>query len=214
MKSLWLKLSKTQQNQLLILITAVMLAGYGLWYSDVYKDIADTENRINRRLDRIENRAETVVQPKSTVGLEKQIEEISGKFEQDKLSLRRLLQRFTPIENSQEQQKLRRELSDLANSLGMRVIKLEGSLKRSDDINNAPEVDQESDVDRVYGRPLLIFEAWGSYFAVQTLLDELNTLSYTVAPIRFQVIADEPNMNARQALEVQQLLRVEMVLAI
>ncbi|GAA6168673.1 hypothetical protein [Sessilibacter corallicola] len=214
MKSLWLKLSKTQQNQLLILITAVMLAGYGLWYSDVYKDIADTENRINRRLDRIENRAETVVQPKSTVGLEKQIEEISGKFEQDKQSLRRLLQRFTPIENSQEQQKLRRELSDLANSLGMRVIKLEGSLKRSDDINNAPEVDQESDVDRVYGRPLLIFEAWGSYFAVQTLLDELNTLSYTVAPIRFQVIADEPNMNARQALEVQQLLRVEMVLAI
>ncbi len=214
MKSLWLKLSKTQQNQLLILITAAMLAGYGLWYSNVYKDIADTENRISRRLDRIENRTETVIQSKSTVGIEKQIEEIGGKLEQDKQSLRRLLQRFTPIENSQEQQKLRRELSDLANSLGMRVIKLEGSLKRSDDINNAPEVDQESDVDRVYGRPLLIFEAWGSYFAVQTLLDELNTLSYTVAPIRFQVIADEPNMNARQALEVQQLLRVEMVLAI
>lgn len=213
-QNFWHRLSSTQQNQILVLICAFVLCGYGLWYSGVYKSISDHENMISRRENRMQVRAKDIEQPKSAAATEKQIADLQSQLEVDKRNIKRLLQRFVPINDPGQQQSLRRELSNLANGLGMRVIKLEGALHRSRDVNEAPELSGTADIDKRYGRPLLVFEAWGTYFSLQTLLDELDTLSYTVAPINIQIEADEPKMNARQALDVQQLLRIELVLAI
>lgn len=213
-KNFWQRLSAAQQNQVLVLVCAVLLGAYGIWYSGVYKEIANSENMIGRRENRMETRAADVPQPKNNSATEKQLAGIKAQLERDQRSLQRLEQRFVPADSPEQQQTLRRELSTMANGLGMRVIKLEGALQRSDKVDEAPELNEAAEIDKRYGRPLLVFEVWGTYFALQTLLDELGTLSYTVAPVNLQVTADEPKMSARQALEVQQLLRIEMVLAI
>jgi hypothetical protein len=212
--NVWKRLGRSQQNQLLLLFCACLLGGYGVWFSGLHKTITDTENRISRLQNRIETRAADLPQPQSSATTERQIADLQAQLELDQRTLERLLQRFVPLDNAQQQQTLRRELSTLASGLGMRVIKLESALRRSNKVAEAPDPGAHAHIDRHYGRPLLLLEVWGTYFALQTLLDELDTLSYTVAPVNLQVSADEPKMTARQAMEVPQLLRIEMVLAI
>jgi hypothetical protein len=214
MRNLWYRFNNTQQNQILILVSALMLGAYALWFSGLYKDNTKLEQMINRRLDRIETRAAPIAEPTNSAATEKQIQQLQKNLTDNNRNLQRLLQRFAPLDNPVQQQLLRRELSELASGLGMRVIKLEGALKRNKDLQIAPDFDAKSEIDRRFGRPLLIFEAWGSYFALQTLLDDLDSLSYTIAPVNIRITADEPTMSARQALEHQQVLRIELVLAI
>ena len=214
MRNLWYRFNKTQQTQILILISALILGTYALWFNSLNKDNTKLEQMINRRLDRIEARAAPIAEPKNSAATEKQIQKLQKHLAENNRNLQRLLQRFAPLDNPEQQQLLRRELSELASGLGMRVIKLEGALRRSRDSEKAPSLDKNSEIDQNFGRPLLIFEAWGSYFALQTLLDDLNSLSFTISPVNIRLTADEPTMNARQALEHQQVLRIELVLAI
>lgn len=210
----WHKFSRSQQNQLLILFCALMLAGYALWYVKVYKEINFNERMISRREDRMAKHAAPVPEPKGKVVTDRQLKEAETKKAEEERNLRRLLQRFVALDDVQARQVLQRELSELSSGLGMRVIKLEGALRRSVRENEVPDFEKVPDADVRYGRPLIIFEAWGSYFALQTMLDELDSLSYLVSPVNIRITADEPRMTARQAVETQQLLRIEMVLAI
>ena len=208
----WAKLSFGQQNQVLILACALLLGLYGLWYSGIYKEITRQHNMISRLHNRMETRAADIPQPKPGAATERRIDELKARIGSDQASLARLQQRFVPDDQAELQQKLRHELSTLASGLNMRVVRLENARRRQSD--KAPTLDEVNQHNNPYGRPLLLFEAWGSYFALQSLLDELGTLSYTVAPVTLQVRAEETAANAQQALSTPQNLRIELVLAI
>ncbi|OUS30921.1 hypothetical protein A9Q99_05285 [Gammaproteobacteria bacterium 45_16_T64] len=214
MKIFWTRLGNTQQTQILVLASAALLGLYMLWFNGIYKDNVALDQKISRRINRLESRAVTPPPTKNTAGSEKKIGKLQKSVDDDNRNFQRLLQRFAPLDSPEHRQTLRRELAELASGLGMRVIRLEGALGRSKDSSSVPTFDEGSDIDKHTGRPLINFEAWGGYFALQTLLDDLSTLSYTVAPIRVELIADEPKMSARQGVEQQQILRINLVFAI
>ena len=214
MKNFWARLGTTQQTQILVLGCAAIIGGYVFWFNSINTENINLEQKISRRANRLAARTVTVPQARSTIGTENQIKELQKKLDIDSRNLKRLLQRFAPIDDQEQRQILRRELSDLASGLGMRVIRLEGAQARTTQSNAVPDFNSTSDIDQYTGRPLIKFEAWGGDFALQTLLDDLDTLSYTMAPIRIQLTADEPKMSAQQGLEQQQILHINLVFAI
>jgi len=216
MNLFWQRLSSIQQTQILVLFSALILAGYLLWFKTIYQDNVKLEQQISRRENRLASRANPLSAVQNSSTAEKDIKALEKALALEKRSLQRIRQRFVPLDNPEQQQRLRRELSELASGLGMRIIKLEGAMRRSknDTLQNAPDFNEQSEIDPRYGRPLVIFEAWGNYFALQTLLDDLNSLSFIIAPVNLRITADERPMNPQQALQVQQILHIQLVLAI
>lgn len=210
----WTSLNRTQQNQIIILGCAAFIGAYALWFTGVHKNNADLENKINRKTDRVEARKTQISEIKSDTKSLAAIKKTDELLEEKEQTFRRLSQRFVPVGAQEQQQKLRRELSELAKGLGMRVIRLEGSMRRPGDETQAPDFNDSSEISKNYGRTLLVFHAWGSYFSTQSFLEELDSLSYFVSPVNFRIIATEPRLTAQQASQQQQTLRVELVLAI
>ena len=214
MKNFWSRLGKTQKTQIIALFCAAIIGGYMLWFNSINTTNMDLENKISRRENRLEARSVATPKTKNSASTEKQIRQLQKKLDGDNRNLNRLLQRFAPIDDQEQRQILRRELSDLASGLGMRVIRLEGAQGRARNTDSVPTFDETSDIDKHTGRPLINFEAWGGYFALQTLLDDLDTLSYTMAPVKIELTADEPKMSAQQGVEQQQILHINLVFAI
>lgn len=214
MKEQWNKLTRAQQNQTLILVMAVVLGGYGFWYSGVHKELANTENLISRKQNRLEKRASVQPAPKVAKASEKEITTLRETLVQEEADFRRLMQRFVPLDSQQQQQRLRRELTNLATGLGLKITRLEDVGRRSGNDQNAPDFGNYTEVDPRYGRPLLSLQAWGPYFGVQTFLDELASLSYVVAPVNFRLMAQEDENQAPNSRPEAPVLKVEMVLAI
>jgi len=214
MKEHWIKLTRAQQNQTLILVTAVMLGGYGFWYSGVHKELAKTENLVSRKQNRLEQRASVQPAPKAARASEKDITALRDALEQEEADFRRLMQRFVPLDSQQQQQRLRRELTNLATGMGLKINKLEDVARRAGNAQTAPDFGNYTEVDPRYGRPLLALQAWGSYFGVQSFLDELASLSYVAAPVNFRLLAQEDEDQTPNSRPEAPVLKVEMVLAI
>lgn len=203
------KLNRAQKIQVGILSFTLLFTGYIYWYAGVYGEINSNSNMISRAENRIKLRkSEALPAPKKSAS-EHELEKARKQLEEAEMALSRFSQRFVGDDESNLQQQLRHEISELATGLKMHVITFEDAAKRTGRDDDVP-IFQE--VNREYGRPLLKLHALSHYSAIQTFLDELGTLSYYVAPVHFKLIAEEPRIKAEQALQQKQMLRFEVIL--
>lgn len=203
------QLSKKEKTQIIILVLALAIGGYGVWYAGVYDKVSHTENMINRAKNRIKVKKERTLPVPEKATSENELQKARELLKEAKLAYKRVSQRFVSLNSKKEQQRLRHEISELATSLQMHVIILEDAQRAHIGKDEAPRFEQ---VNRDYGRPLLELHAITHYFAVQTFLDELNSLSYFVAPVHFKLEAEESRLKPEQAAQQQQLLRLEVIL--
>ncbi|MEJ2423798.1 MAG: hypothetical protein P8101_04955 [Candidatus Thiodiazotropha sp.] len=213
----WRLLGRKQQNQVLILVTALALGGYlVLWHLGNYRELAKTENLVSRERNRLENATGEGKVPAPAAGLASQLE--SARRELADLRQRAGSRRgfFVPLDNSQEMQELRLSISSLAESRGVYIQSVEEvGQPRAEDVNAVLEpASLELNLDNPYKRPLLRYIATGNFFNLQRFLVDLDQLKYNVSPVRLSLGAILAEDIEAEAVVQAQYLDVEMVLSL
>lgn len=213
----WQRLGRKQQNQVLVLATALTVGAYlGLWHLGNYRELNNTENLISRERNRIEARSADEQLPPPAAGLAGELK--SARERLDALQQQVVSRQgfFVPLSDTQAIQELRLSISALAESRGVRIQSIEEiGQPQADDANTVLEPSHlEFNLDNPYGRPLLRYTATAGFYNLQRFLIDLGLLSYNVSPVRLGLSAVLAEDAEAEAQVQEQYLDVELVLSL
>ncbi len=213
----WHGLGHKKQNQVLILFCMFLVLGYGFWYMGLKKDLRDADQRLKRRIDRIEKRSRA---PVATLGnvtvMERSLVKLTKQVEAAQKQNKQLVKRFVPHNDFALKQQLKREIASQAESLGMRVKRFEDSSRVNEDNLTSNEEMYQQEVSNAFGRPLILFETKTSFHNLLLFLDSLNRLSYHVSPVKILNLAVwiPEDQGANEAMQKVQVIEVGLLLAL
>lgn len=217
MKEMWQKLPKKQQNQYLLLLSALLIMAYGAWYFQLSKEVEHAQSMLDRRVNRLESRAASVAEPVGNLGaMQRSLDKLVVQVASAEKGYEGLRKRFLPLESSSLRQLLKTEIAEKASSLGMRIKRFEDG-SRPDNEESAPGSELAlQEVNNRYSRPLMLFETKTTYFRLLEFLDALNGLSYHVSPVKvLKLEAWTPDdYSANAALQQNQIIDVGLLLAL
>jgi hypothetical protein len=183
----WQKLRAGDRMKLLVVLMALTLGAYGgLIYPVTQKGLADSEKMIKRRLNRIKTRTQIDVQTQDNPrALAKTLAEVDKDLAEIESQWAKVMQGFLSLEDSEAQHSLLLEISTLAQTSGVQVV-------RSGDLVSGSHLGaggQGPLVDKRLGRPLLQMTARSNYWQLLSFLDGLSDLSYRVSVVHLVLTA-------------------------
>jgi hypothetical protein len=218
-KRAWKKLKNKQQNQILFLLVALMLGGYGFFYTILDKQISYAENMVSRAKNRIEAKFGKLTQIEvSPKRLKASLSKLDKSVSEKQLRLQKIKSGFAPIGSFAQLQEMRLAISKLAERSRMVVSRMEGGggtrLGTNKEVSPGKDFIQLQTRNR-YKRPLLNLVAVTDYQGLLAFLDGLDAIRYTVSPVNLKVKAKVPEtLKSEQAVELKQYLEVTMLLAL
>ena len=214
----WQSLARKQQNQLLILLMAVALGLYGLYFIGLNKEIKKAESMISRTKHRMELRFKNIEAPRQNPQvLKKNLDQLTTTLLAQEEKLVALEATLIPLDSMAHVQKMRLEVSRLAERSGMVIRKMEGknSRRSKNKMDTLSEEYMRSQTNNRYHRPLVKVTAVVDFRGLLTFLDGLRQFDYNVSPVNLKVRAMVPEqLDASTALDYRQLLRIELLLAL
>ncbi len=214
----WKPLPRKQQNQMLVLLMAVVLGGYGVYFLGLNKEIKQAENMMNRTKNRMAAKYKNIKELKqSPVLIKKKLDALTVNLQQksDKLAVLEAL--LMPNDSMKDVQKMRLSISQLAENSAMVISRMEGKISRSiSDIADKPgESFLRDQLNNRFHRPLIQVVSTVSFKGLMAFLEGLKKLEYNVSPVEINIHALVPEeLDPDTALEQQQFLRVRLLLAL
>ncbi|MEM7405570.1 MAG: hypothetical protein AAF458_09780 [Pseudomonadota bacterium] len=174
------QMTKADRNRWLIVITMLIIAGYGLLlYPQTNKDYKHSENMINRRIDRLEKR--TVVDDeilRSTGVLASRLDKRKSEADIQRKTLAELNSSFVKLEDANARQQHVLALTKLAEQSGL-TVRSQSPESRGPSAADGPAAVN----DRISGRPMVRVRARGNFFQLMRFLDGLKELEQVSAPL-------------------------------
>lgn len=197
----WKKMAPSDQLRVQILIGAVMLALFAPFYGSAVKTQKKTQNSINRRQNRIETRA-TVSDVQggglSSRTLQNRIKKVNEEIDEITTRMQGSSLVFAKIDSSEDQQKLRLALAQLAAECEVRVTS----------VATRTNGDGALVLDRELKRPLMDIKCRTSYGRFVQLLDGLKELPYHVSVLHFKMATDEEEQAQNPQLNLELVLLI------
>ncbi len=218
----WNMLNQRDRYRILILGLATVIAAYSfLIYPKSEKALMHSDNMIKRRLDRISKRAQIdkKVDSSNPTGLSRKLIKLEKELELAEARLANNMARFAPIDSAKAQQRLRLEISTLAQRSGLRVKKSNRLGLKKASIQTARRNPEETPIPAVknpYGRPLLEVRGESSYWSLLKFLESLKNLTYHVSVVRLHAVVNQPASSKpdRWAVQPSNQLSIHLVLTL
>ncbi|MEM7270505.1 MAG: hypothetical protein AAF401_14795, partial [Pseudomonadota bacterium] len=183
-------MSARDKNLYSILIAMLILGAYVfVVYAPQRTEIQRTEGLINRRLNRIETRAVAAEPPsESTKELKVQMEDLAARRDAVLANLAKRQERFASLARVDDIKQLRLEISSLAESHGLRVLRF-GEIQNSDLADTEALLQAEAETE--YARPLMSLEVEGGFIQIQDFILGLRSLTKSASIARFAIQAPD-----------------------
>lgn len=218
----WKGLRQADRYRILVIWAAAVTAAYAFYiYPISHGKYEESENMINRRLNRISAKTEIKVvgdvQKVESLRREKTELEDSLEFEQNRLKDN--MSGLVPINSPGQLQQLRLDISNLARQSGFRVNKA-GASKNFNAVSTKGRTIQKNKPkvgNNPYGRPLFHIMAEASYWDLVTFLEEVQNLRYMVSVVRLKAeVMDKPSNNPTEEAPIRPpgQLSIELVLTL
>lgn len=218
----WKGLRQADRYRILVIWAAAVTAAYAFYiYPISHGKYEESENMINRRLNRISAKTEIKVigDVQKVESLRRKKTELEDSLEFEQNRLKDNMSGLVPINSPGQLQQLRLDISNLARQSGFRVNKA-GASKNFNEVStkgrsiqkNKPKVGNNP-----YGRPLFHIMAEASYWDLVTFLEEVQNLRYMVSVVRLKAeVMDKPSNNPIEKAPIRPpgQLSIELVLTL
>jgi hypothetical protein len=218
----WKGLKQADRYRILVIWAAAVTAAYAFYiYPISHGKFQESENMVNRRLNRISAKTEIKVigDVQKVDSLRRKKAELEENLDFAQNRLEDNMSGLVPINSPGQLQQLRLDISNLARQSGFRVNKAGASgnfntvsTKGRSIRKNKPKLGNNP-----YGRPLFHIQAEASYWDLVTFLEEVQNLRYMVSVVRLQAeVMDKPSNNPAEADIVRPpgQLSIELVLTL
>jgi len=191
-------MTERDKNLLLILAASVLILGYifGI-YAPLRQETQFTQNMVNRQMNRLETRASLPDPPAIS---EAQLAEDLDRLAADRRGLEARVglfeERFVSLDTVDGVKALRLEIASLAEWAGLDVERFGEVNERNETVDSLSALDGM--IRAPYGRPVMRFEAKGSFGQIEQFVRSLGRLEDSAAILRLDIAApefhDEPDM--------------------
>lgn len=192
------RLSGGDKNRLIILFAAAAAAlFFGLRYQPLTGQLQAVNSQISRRLDRLSRRSDKVPPVSIPVNrLRRESAEMSARLPLIADQLQRLKQNFISLEDPKAMQALLLEISELAGAYDLDVLKVTGITRVGNEKVETLSDALKQQTRNVYGRPLTLLQARGSFQGFLGFLDGLGGLSQHVVVVRLGIQSQKTSKRA------------------
>lgn len=219
--SFWSKLESKQQIQIMVIVIALVLTGYGVYYAKLDKEISHAQSMVNRAKNRIKSKfgGGAVDTKENPQRLKKRLDSLTASLTEKKQRLSDLEKTLAPVDSMLVMQSMRLEITRLAESSGMYVKSMQGARSTGFSRGQAIAPDEKFVADQSrneYERPLLNLQVLSDYAGLLAFLDGLSGLKYNVSPVKLTLSARIPEKikKPEEFLQVDQKLDVFLRLAL
>ena len=189
----WNRFSRAERHQIVGAICFMIALCYGLFlWQPNHKKLGDLvyKEQKQKARERKTKEADKALQNLNLNGVDmltvsRDLTQVRASLAVQMAELKRLLTRFTPIEDLETLQSLKSDITRLAENGDMEIIALEHIYRDSEARKRppTPELLRESSMSNPYKRPLLRLKARASYQGLMAFLDGLPKLPRVAAPV-------------------------------
>ncbi|MGL1958379.1 MAG: hypothetical protein OCD00_13790 [Colwellia sp.] len=191
LKQKFKRLPAKDRKQIVILVICVVVTIYSLFAAMLWEEMFNAEKMANRKANRIETRIGKIEEPKFASEIsDKNLKKLKSQLEQSNELLSQVTQRFVPLDDSDRLQKLKSNVSKLAEDLGLNIKQFEVlgiKYKITEE-----ELTEFTDTRRkYYQRPLFSIEAESRFFPLLNFIEALKKLDNIAIVRQIDISRDE-----------------------
>lgn len=218
----WKGLKQADRYRILVIWAAAVTAAYAFYiYPISHGKFQETENMVNRRLNRISTKTEikAIGNVQEVESLRRKKNEMVESLEFEQNRLKDNMSGLVPIDSPGQLQQLRLDISNLARQSGFRVNKA-GASRKFSTVSAKGRIIKKTKPklgNNPYGRPLFHIQAEASYWDLVAFLEEVQNLRYMVSVVRLQAeVMDKPTDKPTPGVPIRPpgQLAIELVLTL
>ncbi len=191
-KNKYKSLSAKDQRLMIVLIICIIVSGYGFIAAMLWQEMFEAEKLANRKANRIETRIGKIEEPKFDSSIsDKRLKEVSDELFTSQEIIKQLTQSFIKLDDGELLQKLKLNISELADDSGVVIETFEVlNIKHK---QGAEEIGEFEDLrEKYYKRPHLAIQASSDYFSLLAFLQGLKNLDKLAIVKQLQIERQAP----------------------